>query len=197
VSTGWEIPELMARRAVAVLDCVPKERRAEVSVIAFVVRWAEADPRYQVVEVAADAGTEAGTRWEPSSFAFPALGAFGAPDEENAELARLWAAHNERVFAERWSAAAGTTPSWTNPDGTLTALALLRGRYVAYMSHCARRVRRRLRRRVGWRDEWTMFTVTDAVWDDVYPASQLVNDASLPDGLQQYLFARSDGAAGL
>jgi hypothetical protein len=184
----------MGRRAVELLDRVPKRHQAEVSVIAFVVRWAEDDPRHQVVELAADAGEEAGRRWQPSAFAFPSLGRFGDPRDEDPAIANLWAQLNEQNAPDRWSAAAGTSPGWTNPDGTLTPLAVLRGRYLAFVPHCARRVRRRLRRRVGWRDQWTMFEVTDAEWDQVHPGSELVNDGPLPPGLSDYLGRRYDGA---
>ena len=44
---------------------------------------------------------------------------------------------------------------------------------------------------------WMMLMVTDAEWDQIYPGSQSLNDASLPSGLQDYLTRRYDGLDGL
>jgi hypothetical protein len=161
------------------------------------VRCDQDDPRHQVVEVAADVGDDAGRCWQPSSFAFPSLGRFGDRRDDDRDVADLWAGLNERYMSDIWTRAAGTSPAWTNPDGTLSPLMLLRGQYLAYVPDCARRVRRVLRRRIGWRDQWTMFVVTDAHWDQAYPASELVNDGPLPEGLTDYLAQRYDDAVDL
>jgi hypothetical protein len=194
----YDLAEAVGRRTVEILSRVPAAQQADVSTIAFVVRWAESDPRHQVVEVAADVGDDVGRSWRPSAFAFPSLGRFGDPADEDAQVAELWAALNQRAPDGSWDRAAGTSPPPAEPSGGgMQPLELLRGRYLDELAHGARRVRRRLRRRAGWRDQWTMFVVSDQAWDQAYAASELVNDGPLPDGLVDYLTRRDEGAVGL
>lgn len=190
------LAQAMGDRAIGIVSRVPEARRADVSVIAFVVRAAAADARHQVVEVAVDVGDSEDRCWQPSAFAFPNLGSFGDPADD-ALTAKTWSNMNKRYNAERWRAAAGMVPARHDAADRLTPLTSLRGLYLSVVPHCARLVRRRLRRRVGWRDQWTMFVVTDAAWDQAYPASELVNDGPLPPRLVDYLALRYEGAVEL
>jgi hypothetical protein len=191
-----ELWDAIGRRSVGILDNVPKDQREAVTVVAFVVRWAQSDPRHQVVHVAADVGEDAGRDWAPSAFAFPDLGSFGDPLEDPL-VADLWMRLNEEGGDDVWSTAAGTEPEWTDADGRPTSLTVLRQAFLALLPRGAARARARLRRRAGWGDEWTMFMVSDATWDQIYPGSASVNGGPLPPGLEDYLSQRSDGRAGL
>ena len=143
-----ELWDAIGRRSVELLDNVTKDQREAVTAIAYVVTWAESDPRHQVVRLAADVGGER-RDWRPSAFAFPDLGSFGDPLNDP-EFARLWTAYNEQGQLEEWSAAAGAEPACTDADGRPTPLSLLRMTFLSLLPRGAARARARLRRRVGW-----------------------------------------------
>jgi hypothetical protein len=190
-----EYADSVAQGVVDVLARAPKDLQSQIGVIAFTLRFAEPDPRHQLLVVSADVGDPGADRdWRPSAYALPTLGVVGDPTTDPTRAAG-WRALQERD--ESWDAAAGVAVRPGMPPAPATALEGIRTYYVGMLPYVARYTRRRLKRRAGWRGPWTMLAVTDFLWDDVYAMSQEVNDAPLPPSAKTYLTERSENRAGL
>jgi hypothetical protein len=167
----------LARRIRSALNTIPRDEQPALDLVGLIVRHADTDPRYLVLDVCADTSSNPARSLQPSTYNHPRLASIGDP-QDDAESAERWRAWSERSRA--WQRPA-RQPGDSRPGGPDN----LRLSYLGMLPTVARYLRRHLRDRVTLRNDFTILVVTTHPHDPAFFTTEAMND-QLPAEVYAY-----------